>query len=64
MTCIMHVSIYTCWVRFKNISTKISKWLGIIFVGERLRSLNRCQYHIDICAKVDTSMCKKNDCYS
>lgn len=45
---IMPISICTYWIRFKNTLVKTSKWLRIIPMNERSRSLNKHQYHIDV----------------
>lgn len=52
----------TWYVRFKNTSTRTSKLLGVIPGGERLGSLNRHYYRIDVYAKVDAFMCEKGGC--
>lgn len=58
MTCIMSISIYTCWVRFKNTLTGMSRWLKTIPESERSRLLNKHQYRINVYAKVDALMCE------
>lgn len=46
-------------MRFKNTVAGMSKWLKVALGGERLESLNRRQYRIDVSIEVDASTCGK-----
>lgn len=41
MVYIMLVSVYTYWMRFKNVLAKTSRWLEVVLGGERLGSSNK-----------------------
>lgn len=49
-------------MRFNNTSVGISKWFGAVPRGERLGSLNKRQYLIDVYVEVDVPMCGKGAC--